>query len=230
MIKFIYKNSQSIDLYRELEDLYTSFNKKIKPDIKKDLFFDDDNYVINTLKLGETDNYTKNDYVMVLAPKLNDLTDIENRIHKIHTYKNKSKMPLERLIGLAFYEYWSIYKTDSSSLKKHNKIIDIVLELLNKEIIINQEIITELKEELPGVDNTKTMSEFIDNPNENSLNKEINNPLIYILLVLVNKNNILKNKPQIIEKVEIVKNILELLIKKNKRTTKITELITDIKN
>ena len=228
MIKFIYKNSQNIDLFNELEKLYTSFtiiNKSnIKSNIENDkLFFNNNNdnyYIINTLKLGEADYYTKNDYLMVLAPKLNKETtsgSIENRIYKIHTYKINN-LPLERLIGLAFYEYWSIYKTDSSSLKKHNEIIDIILELLNQETITNQEIITEFKKESPGVNDITIITNFISEPNQDPLNEEINNPLIYILLALVVKqeNKELKDKNKIIEKVKIVKNILELLIKKNK--------------
>lgn len=226
MIKFIYKNSQNIDLFNELEKLYTSFTIINKSNIENDkLFFNDGNdgnKVINTLKLGETDYYTKNDYVMVLAPKLNKETasdSIENRIHKIHTYKINN-LPLERLIGLAFYEYWSIYKTDSSSLEKHNEIIDIVLNILNQESI---EYSNKLKEKLPGVGNVN-ITEFINNPNEKPLiNKDINNPLIYILFVLLNKLNSIDNKDKIIEKVEIVKNILELLIKKNKITNKIKD-------
>lgn len=228
MIKFIYKNSQSIELFHELENLYTSYENPIGKEITNEDLFRQVNTVteINTLKLGITDNYTKNDYVMILAPKSSKTnpSEIENRIHKIHTYRIK-KLPLERLIGLAFYEYWSIYKTDSSSLKKHKKFINIVLELLNQESISGEDIMNnKLKEEL-SVGNIQYIINFISIPITNQLKEDINNPLIYILLVLIissyqdpQSQDLQKDK--IIEKVKIIKNILKILIKKNKITTK----------
>ena len=88
--------------------------------------------------------------------------------------------------------------------------------------------VDELKTKLPGVGNDGDIINFIDKPNNSPLNKDINNPLIYILLVLI-ENHKNKENNKIIEKVENVKNILELLIKKNKIKTKITELKTEIR-
>ena len=233
MIKFIYKNSENIELFHEIENLYTGYedSRSIGKE-DKDFFIKSENLEINTLKLGETDFYTQNDYVMVLAPKLEEeLSDsIKNKIHKIHTYRENENLPLERLVGLAFYEYWSMNKTDSSSLKTHSDITDIVLKLLNQESITNEDK-EQLREKLPGVGNDENIKDFITNPNDinNKLNKDINNPLIYILLVLI-ENHKNKENNKIIEKVENVKNILELLIKKNKIKTKITELKTEIKD